>query len=63
MIVEWRKASRSTSEGGACVEVARFPGAVGVRDSKNPGGDRITLPVSAARELAARIKSGGLDMH
>ena len=36
---EWRKSSRSGSNGGACVEVARnLPCGVAVRDSKNPNG-------------------------
>ena len=34
---KWRKASYSTGNGGNCVEVARnLPGAVAVRDSKDP---------------------------
>ena len=36
---KWRKSSRSGSNGGACVEVARnLPRIVAVRDSKNPHG-------------------------
>jgi len=36
---ERRKSSRSGSNGGACVEVARnLPRIVAVRDSKNPHG-------------------------
>ncbi|TDD64705.1 DUF397 domain-containing protein [Actinomadura rubrisoli] len=57
----WRKASRSTSEGGACVELARFPATIGVRDSKDPEGPRVALPMSAVRELMTRIKRGELD--
>jgi hypothetical protein len=30
----WRKSSRSTSNGGSCVEVAELPDRVMVRDSK-----------------------------
>lgn len=33
----WRK-SVKTQNSGACVEVARVDGVIGVRDSKNPGG-------------------------
>ena len=35
----WKKASKSGTNGGQCVEVARLDdGRIGVRDSKNPGG-------------------------
>ncbi|MFC5182795.1 DUF397 domain-containing protein [Actinomadura harenae] len=58
MIVEWRKASRSTSEGGACVEVARLsPRSVGIRDSKDAAGPRLALSPSAARRLADVIRA------
>lgn len=30
----WRKSSRSTGNGGACVEVAGVSDAIGIRDSK-----------------------------
>ena len=34
---DWRKASYSSNNGGACVEVARnLPNVVAVRDSKDP---------------------------
>ena len=36
--IEWRKASYSTSNGGACVEVAVTGDTVAVRDSKDPEG-------------------------
>lgn len=32
MSVEWRKSSRSTNQGGACVEVAALPSITEVRD-------------------------------
>jgi hypothetical protein len=41
----WTKSSRSNN-GGSCVEVAVEPGGVLVRDSKNPGGHRLTLPTA-----------------
>lgn len=34
----WRKSSRSSDNGGACVEVACGDRAVGVRDSKDKNG-------------------------
>ncbi|TDD68855.1 DUF397 domain-containing protein [Actinomadura darangshiensis] len=42
-VITWRKAQQSGDQGGACVEVARFPSAVGVRDSKDPNGPRLLL--------------------
>ena len=42
---DWRKASYSGDNGGACVEVARnLPGVVAVRDSKDPGGPALVFP-------------------
>lgn len=38
--IRYRKSSRSSSNGGQCVEVGRIPGSstVAVRDSKHPDG-------------------------
>ncbi|HEU5159442.1 MAG TPA: DUF397 domain-containing protein [Streptosporangiaceae bacterium] len=47
----WRKSSHSNDQ-GECVEVGVFPsGAVGIRDSKNPDGPRLTLSRRAFRSL------------
>jgi hypothetical protein len=44
MTVQWRKSSHSGGpEDKTCVEVARFPGGIEVRDSKNPAGPRLVL--------------------
>ncbi|MCD9903900.1 DUF397 domain-containing protein [Streptomyces sp. MT29] len=44
----WRSSSYSNEEGGNCVQVADgFPGAVPVRDSKNPTGPALILPATA----------------
>ncbi|MEU0479941.1 DUF397 domain-containing protein [Streptosporangium sp. NPDC006013] len=41
---EWHKSTRSSGNGGACVEVARnLPGIVAVRDSKNPDGPALVF--------------------
>ncbi|MFC9971656.1 DUF397 domain-containing protein [Spirillospora sp. NPDC127200] len=53
----WRKASRSHSDGGDCVEMRRAAGAVGLRDSKDPDGPRFTLAPATARDLLAAIKA------
>ncbi|MGW1061799.1 DUF397 domain-containing protein [Micromonospora rubida] len=56
----WRKSSRSSGNGGACVEVAdNLPGAVGVRDSKDPGGPALIFPPTAWRAFVARVPGRG----
>ncbi|MFF0449754.1 DUF397 domain-containing protein [Streptomyces sp. NPDC004609] len=47
-VPKWRKSSYSNGEGGECVEVADgYPGAVPVRDSKNPGGPSLLIGTAA----------------
>ncbi len=59
---EWRKASRSSSNGGNCVEVARnLRGAVAVRDSKNPDGPKLIFPAAGWQSFTAGIKAGRHD--
>lgn len=41
----WRKSSRSSS--GNCVEVAELPGAMAVRDSKDPDGGHFVVDAAA----------------
>lgn len=45
--VPFHKSSRSSTNGGNCVEVGAKPGVIGVRDSKRPGAGLIELPASA----------------
>ncbi|MFY1692720.1 DUF397 domain-containing protein [Plantactinospora sp. WMMB782] len=46
----WIKSSRSSGNGGDCVEVARnLPGLVGVRDSKDPAGPALAFGPAAWR--------------
>ncbi|WP_083983859.1 DUF397 domain-containing protein [Actinomadura hibisca] len=56
-MTEWRKASRSSSTGGECVEMRRAAGTVGLRDSKDPNGPHVTLALTAARNLLTTIKA------
>lgn len=53
----WRKSSRSGNV-GACVEVAAPPGTGGlgaVRDSKNPEGGVIVVPLASIRALVTTV--------
>ncbi|WP_433229683.1 DUF397 domain-containing protein [Actinomadura formosensis] len=45
----WHKSSYSGSNGGDCVELAGLPGAVAVRDSKDPDGPILLLNRAALR--------------
>jgi hypothetical protein len=58
-LATWRKSRRSSEHGDACVEVARFPDAVGVRDSKDPDGPKLMLSRHAFRALVHGIGSPG----
>ncbi|WP_341717417.1 DUF397 domain-containing protein [Micromonospora sp. FIMYZ51] len=52
----WRKSSRSSTNGGACVEVAdNLPGVVGVRDSKDPAGPALTFAPTAWRAFVTHL--------
>ncbi len=55
--VTWRKSSRSTGQGGQCVEVADLSPAVGIRDSKNPDGPKLFVSRPAFHSLVTRIKA------
>jgi hypothetical protein len=55
----WRKATYSTGNGGACVEVASdLPGIVAVRDSKDPAGPALLFAPRAWDAFCAGVKSG-----
>lgn len=52
----WRKSSHSMNQGGECVEVARLPHAIGIRDSKNPDHGHLTITTDDFRALVRRIR-------
>lgn len=54
--VRWRKSSRSGSNGGDCVEVARLGDMIAVRDSKDPSGPAL---VFTRRVFAAFARGRG----
>ncbi|MFI9330427.1 DUF397 domain-containing protein [Kitasatospora sp. NPDC052868] len=54
----WAKSSYSTN-GGECVEVSgSFPGAVPVRDSKDPEGPALVFPLDAWRSFVSGVRAG-----
>jgi hypothetical protein len=57
----WRKSSRSSGEGGNCVELAVTTGAVFVRDSKNPEGPVLAWAPAALGALLGKVKDGRFD--
>ncbi|MFD8757375.1 DUF397 domain-containing protein [Kitasatospora sp. NPDC059577] len=59
-VTAWRKSSYSGDNAGECIEVAPefLPGAVPVRDSKDPHGPTLTFPASAWSSFIAAIRDG-----
>lgn len=58
----WRKSSRSSGNGGQCVEVAtNLPGAVAVRDSKNPDGPKLLFSPTEWKTFINGLKTGDFD--
>jgi hypothetical protein len=52
----WRKSTRSNGSGGNCVEVAdNLPGAVAVRDSKDPSGPALAFRRDAWRAFVRHV--------
>ena len=60
---EWRKSTKSGSNGGACVEVARnLPGIVAVRDSKDPQGPVLSVSPEAWQTFTDQVMHGRHDL-
>lgn len=57
----WRKSSRSGPNGGSCVEVVLTPHLTAIRDSKDPSGPVLTLPVSEWASFARALRDGAHD--
>ncbi|MFC9969989.1 DUF397 domain-containing protein [Spirillospora sp. NPDC127200] len=54
---EWRKARRSTDNGGNCVEVAAAPNIVVIRNSKHPVGGILLVGRAEFRRFAYALKN------
>jgi hypothetical protein len=53
----WVKSSRSSGNGGACVEMRAAPGRILVRDSKDPNGGALSVSRPAWREFIDSVKA------
>ena len=60
--ITWRKASRSSTNGGACVEVGAVARMVAVRDSKDPGGPALAVTPKEWRAFTDLVKAGAHDL-
>lgn len=59
----WVKSSYSGDNGGNCIEIAPgTPGAVPVRDSKDPHGPTLVFPAAEWSSFVAAIKNGNFPI-
>ena len=60
---QWRKATRSGSDNGGCVEVAgNLPGMTAIRDSKRPGDGAHVVDRAAFAAFLSDVKAGRYDL-
>jgi Domain of unknown function (DUF397) len=59
--ITWRKASYSSGNGGACIEVGTAPGTVAVRDSKDPAGPALVFAPGRWQAFTRAIKTNVPD--
>lgn len=58
----WRKSTRSSGNGGACVEVAdNLPHIIGIRDSKHPTGPALVVPADGWASFVKGVKRDTYD--
>ncbi|MFE9552706.1 DUF397 domain-containing protein [Streptomyces sp. NPDC006703] len=55
--IRWVKSSYSGGSGTECVETARLSTRTAVRDSKRPGGPRISFAASTWTEFVGALKN------
>ncbi|WP_329149297.1 DUF397 domain-containing protein [Streptomyces sp. NBC_01456] len=60
-VIAWRKSSYSNGGDANCIEIADgFPGAVPVRDSKNPEGPVLLFPTAAWSAFIGGVRADRL---
>ena len=60
----WRKSSYSGGDAGSCVEISRtYPGAVPVRDSKDPHGPALVFRLAAFADFLSAVQRGELSVQ
>jgi hypothetical protein len=59
---EWKKSSRSGSNGGSCVEVRGHEEAIQVRDTKDRGGPVLTFTRAEWEAFVGAVKDGEFDL-
>jgi hypothetical protein len=60
--LNWRKSTRSSNGGATCVELARTPRSIAVRDSKHPDGPQLRFRAGEWHTFVAGVKVGRFDL-
>lgn len=62
VIVQWRKSSHSGgADDAACVELAKLPTGISIRDSKNPAWEHLYVSGAEFAGLVQQVKNGAFD--
>ncbi len=59
---QWRKSSKSGTNGGNCVEVRRHEQAIQVRDSKDPSGPILRFTSAEWEAFVGGVHEGEFDL-
>jgi hypothetical protein len=60
--LNWRKSTRSSNGGATCVELARTPRSIAVRDSKDTTGPYIELSRRSLGRLLSDVRRGKYNL-
>jgi hypothetical protein len=60
--LNWRKSTRSANGGETCVELARTPRSIAVRDSKDTTAPYIEMTRRTLRQFLTDMKQGKYDL-